>query len=153
MYNPNKVENAFHIGILSHNKYIKLKMKGDHTYTCNLQPCVTTFSGLCLILRFAQCGYIVAWHILHVLHMNKYIILWRVTYQIWQHQVSVWTSSVVIKKLALYWISLGLTPAYDIRSFRKQKFHRCKLQLSGSVVPNALFHVHRLTIPSRTNIF
>ena len=36
-------EKAFHLRILSHNN-IKLRMKGDQAYTCNLQPRVMIFS-------------------------------------------------------------------------------------------------------------
>ena len=57
--------------------------------------------------------HILSWHILHVLHINKYIALWRVNFQTWRCQLRVWTSSVVIKYFAWYLISIGLTPAYD----------------------------------------
>ena len=56
----------------------------------------------------------ITWHILYVLRINKYIILWCVKYQMWHYQLHVLTSSVVIKLFACYLISLGLTPAYDI---------------------------------------
>ena len=30
------------------------------------------------------------WHILHVLSINEYIILWHVNFQIWQYQLHIW---------------------------------------------------------------
>ena len=56
----------------------------------------------------------ITWHILHVLCINKCIILWRVKYQMWRCQLRVLTSSVLIKLFICYLISLGLMPAYDI---------------------------------------
>ena len=92
----------------------KLYVKGDQAYTCNLQPWITIFSRLYFIMRFALCRHILTWHILHVLRINKYIILWRVKYQMWRCQLRVLTSSVLIDWFAWHLISLGLTPAYDI---------------------------------------
>ena len=58
------------------NNNNKLYVKGDQAHTCNLQPWITIFSGLCFILRIALCRHIyITWHILHVLCINKYIIL------------------------------------------------------------------------------
>ena len=96
------------------NNNIKLYVKGDQAYTCNLQPWITIFPGLYFILRFALRRYIyITWHILHLLCINKYFILWCVKYQMWRGQLRVWMSSVVIKEFEWYLISLGLTPAYD----------------------------------------
>ena len=88
-------------------------MKGDQAYTCNLQPWITIFPGSYFIMRIALCIHIWTWHTLHILRINKYIILWRVNYQMWRCQLRVLTSSVLIKLFACYLISLGLTPAYD----------------------------------------
>ena len=55
----------------------------------------------------------IIWHILHVLRIKKYLILWHVKYQMWRCQLRVWTSSVRIKYFVWNLISLGLTPAYD----------------------------------------
>ena len=44
----------------------------------------------------------ITWYILHVLHINKYIILWPVKYQIWQCQL-VWHLSYVIELLYVKW--------------------------------------------------
>ena len=95
------------------NNNNKLYVKGDQAYTCNLQPWITIFSRLYFIMRVALCRHILTWHILHVLCINKYIILWHVKYEMWQCQLRVLTSSVVIKLFAWYLISLGLIPAYD----------------------------------------
>ena len=125
--------------ILDNN--IKLYVKADQAYTCNLQPWVTIFWGSYLILRIALyhfwrsflttilnytwklirltrviCNHelqsfedpisfcalhyvdiFITWHILHVLHIYKYIISWRVNGQTWRCQLRVWISSVVIK--------------------------------------------------------
>ena len=54
------------------------------------------------------------WHMLHILRINKYIIFWRLSSQIWWCQLCVQTSSIIIKLLVWYLTSLGLTPAYDI---------------------------------------
>ena len=97
--------------VLNNNN--KLYVKHDQAYTCNLQPWITIFSRLYFIMRIALCRHILTWHILHVLCINKYIILWRVKYQMWWCQLRVLTSSLVIKLSAWYLISIGLTPAYD----------------------------------------
>ena len=44
-------------GYRSQQQY-KSQVKGDQAYTCNLQPGVTIFPGLYLILCFALCRYI-----------------------------------------------------------------------------------------------
>ena len=54
-------------------------MKGDQAYTCNSQSLVTIFSGWYLILRFTLCRHMYNLTILHVLRINKYIILWCVS--------------------------------------------------------------------------
>ena len=95
------------------NNNFKLYVKGDQAYTCNLQPWITIFPGSYFIMRIALCIHIWTWHTLHILRINKYIILWRVNYQMWRCQLRVLTSSVLIKLFACYLISLGLTPAYD----------------------------------------
>ena len=64
-------------------------------------------------LRYVDIYIYIMWHILHVLHINNYVILWHVNCQTWQCQLRVWTSSVVIKWFACYLIRLGLTPAYN----------------------------------------
>ena len=117
----------------------KLYVKGDQAYTCNLQLWITIFPGLSFILRIALCRYILTWHILHVLRINKYIILWHVNYQMWRCQLRVFTSSVVIKLFACYLISLGLIPAYDT-TMSYRKFHA-----------SAGFHEHRNEMNSDTN--
>ena len=43
-------------------------------------------------------------------------MLWRVKYQMWQCQLRIWTSSIVVKSLVSYLIRLGLTPAYGTYS-------------------------------------
>ena len=87
-------------------------------YTCNLQSWITIFPGSYFIMRIALCIHIWTWHTLHILRINKYIILWRVKYQMWRCQPRVLTSSVLINLFACYLISLGLTPAYDIFHIR-----------------------------------
>ena len=99
------------------DKNNELYVKGDQAYTCNLQPWITIFSRSYFIMRVALCRHILTWHILHVLRINKYIILWRVDYQMWRCQLRVLTSSVLIKLFACYLISLGHIPAYDTISY------------------------------------
>ena len=97
---------------------IILYLNGDQTYMCNLQQWVTIFPWSKLILCFALCRHIyITWHILHVLRINKYIILWCVKCQMCWYQLHIWTSSVVIKLFACYLISVGLTPPYEIIHF------------------------------------
>ena len=66
----------------------------------------------------------IASHVLHVLCIIKYFFLWCEKYQMWWCQLHLLTASTVIKYLSYYLISLGLTPAYDIRQLficRRQK--------------------------------
>ena len=51
-------------------------------------------------------------YIYYDIRINKYIILWRMRYQMWRCQLRVSTSSVGIKRFACYLISLGPTTAY-----------------------------------------
>ena len=55
-------EKACYFGILSHHN-IKLNMIGDQACMCNLQPWVTIFSRLYLILCSVLCRYMVALYI------------------------------------------------------------------------------------------
>ena len=96
------------------NNNIKLYVKGDQAYNCNLQLWIIIIPGSFFIMRFALCRTYITWHILHVLCIHNYISLWCVNCQMWQCQLHVKTSSVLIKYFPCYLISLGTTPAYDI---------------------------------------
>ena len=74
----------------------------------SFQDCISSCA-----LRYVDIYIYITWQILHALSKKKYIILWRVNYQMWQCQLHVWTLSVLIKYFASYLISRGLTSAYD----------------------------------------
>ena len=94
---------------------IKFYMKGDQAYIIyshelqSFQDCVSSCT-----LRYVDISIYRTRHILHVLGMNKYIILWHMKYQMWRCQLHVWMSSELIKLFARYLISPGLTLVHDI---------------------------------------
>ena len=116
---------AFPFETLSHNKKYNYAQKVIRlscvTYNNRLQPSQNCTSSC--TLRFV---YIVAWHTLLVLHINKYIISWRVNSEMWPYKLHVYMSSVVIKYFACYFISLQLTPAYDILSHNESQSYSSK---------------------------